>query len=276
MRKHVKLSLLLAAALFLAAACSSESKQTQPVISKTDSGTSTAPPAKEVSQRDNALVRVINAVPATNAIDVFADDQKMFEGVSFKNVTPYKELSDSRHAFRVREAGKDNEQPIAENSEGLSGGKHYTILILPGTDNKPTVSVIDDNIIGPPADKAQVRVINASPDVGEVDVVDKSANKKVFSGVNFQGETGYTAVNPMKTTLEVRPEGQEKPVLTVPNANFEKGKYYTIVVTGHSKGTPKLQALMVEDQLAGTPATASNEKAETQKPKMLKTKGSKY
>jgi len=43
----------------------------------------------------------------------------------------------------------------------------------------------------------------------------------------------------MKTTLEVRPEGQDKSVLTVPNANFEKGKYYTIVVTGHSKGMPK-------------------------------------
>lgn len=59
----------------------------------------------------------------------------------------------------------------------------------------------------------------------------------------------------MKTTLEVRPEGQDKSVLTVPNANFEMGKYYTIVVTGHSKGKPNLQALLIEDQLAGTPAT---------------------
>jgi Domain of unknown function (DUF4397) len=275
MSKQVKFGLLLAA-LFLAAACSSEPKQTQPVISKSDSGTSTAPPAKEASQRDNALVRVINAVPGTKAIDVFADDQKVFEGVSFKSVTPYKELSDNRHSFRVREAGKDNEQPIAENSEGLSGGKHYTILILPNQNDKATVSIIDDNITAPPDNKAEVRVINASPDAGEVDIVDKSANKKVFSGVNFQSNTRYTALDPTKTTFEVRQEGQDKPVLTVPNANFEKGKYYTIIVAGHTKGMPKLQALMVEDQLAGTPATASNDKAQSQNPKMVKTKGSKY
>ena len=79
--------------------------------------------------------------------------------------------------------------------------------------------------------------------VASVDVVDKSGNKKLFSGVNFERQTNYMAVDPTRTTLEVRPEGQDKSVLTVPNANFEKGKYYTIVVTGHARGTPKLQAL---------------------------------
>ena len=64
--------------------------------------------------------------------------------------------------------------------------------------------------------------------------------------------------------------------MTVPEANFEKGKYYTMVVTGHAKGMPKLQALMVEDQLGGTPTTASNEKAQPQDGKLVKAKASKY
>lgn len=255
MNRQMKVSLLLTAVLSLAAACSNEPKQTQPVVSRSDSGTSTAPPAKEAQQRQNALVRVINAAPHAMAIDVFADDQKTFEAVSFKDVTPYKEISDTRHTFRVRQAGKDTEQPMAENSEGLVAGRHYTVLIMPGTNDKTTVSIINDNIAAPPADKAQVRVIHASPDSGEVDIVEKSGNKKLFSGINFEGETTYVAVDPIKTTLEVRPEGQDQSVLTVPNANFEMGKYYTIVVTGHSKGMPKLQALMIEDQLAGTPVT---------------------
>ena len=265
MDKQMKLSLFLAAALLLVAACSNEPKQTQPVVSTTDSGTSTAAPAKEAAQRNNALVRVINAAP--DAVDVFANDQKTFEAIAFKQVTPYKELPDTRYTFRVRQAGKDSEQPIAENSEGLSEGRHYTVLIMPGTNDKTTVSIINDNIAAPPADKAQVRVIHASPDAGEVDIVDKSGNKKLFAGVNFERETSYMAVDPMKTTLEVRQEGQEHSMLTVPEANFEKGKYYTIVVTGHSKGMPKLQALMIEDQLAGTPPTAMNEKSQPQEGK---------
>jgi hypothetical protein len=189
-------------------------------------------------------------------MDVFADDQKTFEKVSFKTTTPYKEVADTLRTFRVRHSGQDQAQPLAENNETLSGGKHYTIVVMPGADNKVMLSVINDNITAPPADKAQVRVINASPDVGELDVVDKSANKKLFAGINMERETGYISVDPSKTTLEVRQEGQEKPILTVPNANFEKGKYYTIVVAG-SKGSQQLQTLMIEDQLSGSPARAS-------------------
>lgn len=272
MRRQINLALMVAA-LFLVAACSSEPKQTQPVTSKTDAGTSTAPPAKEVAERNNALVRVINTVPGATSFDIFADDQKVFDRVPFKSVTPYRELPDTRHTFRVRPAGQDTAQPVAENSEGLSGGKHYTIVVMPDTNNKTTLYVLNDNITTSPAEKAEVRLIHASPDAGEVDVVDKQGNKKLFSGVNFEKETRYVDVDPMKTTLEIRAEGQDKAMLMVPNANFEKGKFYTIIVTGNAKGTPKLQAMMVEDQLG--PATASaSQKSAAEDEKMQKAKAS--
>jgi hypothetical protein len=266
----VKLGLMITM-LFLAAACSSEPKQTQPVTSTSSSGSSTAPAAKEVAQRNNALVRVINAAPGNPSVDVFADDQKVFESVAFKSVTPYKELSDARHAFRVRQAGQDSAQPIAENSEGLAGGKHYTIVVMPDTNNKAALYVVSDNITAPPAEKAQVRIVNASPDAGEIDVVAKEHNKALFSGVNFQKETSYMDVDPMKMTLEIKQEGQQQAIVTLPNANFEKGKFYTIVITGMVKGTPRLQTLMVEDQLGSTPTASAPQDA-----KMQKTKAAKY
>jgi hypothetical protein len=273
MTKRIKVGLMITM-LFLAAACSSEPKQTQPVTSKTDSGTSTAPASKEVEQRNNALVRVINAAPGNMSLDIFADDKKVFEAVAFKTVTPYKELSDDRHTFRALHTGHDTAQPVAENSEGLSGGKHYTIVVMPGTNDKTTLHVVNDNITAPPADKAQVRVIHASPDAGEVDIFVKQGNKELFSGVNFERGTSYMDVDPMQTTLEVRQEGQDKAIVTVPNANFEKGKFYTIVVTGHAKGTPKLQTLMVEDQL-GNASTASTASMVSEQEKTVKTKAAK-
>lgn len=269
---RVKIGLLLTT-LVLIAACSSEPKQTQPVTSTSSSGTSTAPPAKEVAQRNNALVRVINTIPGSSAVDVFADDQKVFESVAFKNVTPYKELSNASHTFRVRSAGQDSAQPVAENTEGLAGGKHYTIVVMPDTNNKTALYVLNDNITAPSTDKAQVRVIHASPDAGEIDVVDKQANKPLFSGVNFERESRYTNVDPMRTTLEIKQEGQQQAIASLPNANFEKGKFYTIVVTGLVKGSPKLQTLIVEDQLG---AQSSAAVPAAQEPKMQKAKATRY
>ena len=249
--------------LILAFACSQEPKQTQPVTSKTENGSTTAPPAKDAEQRDNALVRVLNTVPGSSAFDIYADDKKVFDSVSFKTVTPYKEMSDHRHSFRLRAAGQNNAQPLTEEGETLSGGKHYTIVVMPDTNDKVTLKVLNDNLVPPPADKAEVRVIQASPDAGEVDVVAKQGNKNLFSGVNAGRDTNYTEVDPMTSTIELRPKGKDNALATMPNAKFEKGKFYTLVVAGHAKGTPKLQAIVIEDHL-GTGATAQTEQPSSQ------------
>lgn len=192
--------------------------------------------------------------------------------MAFKKVTPYKELSDDRHSFRVRQAGQDTAQPVAEKSKDLMGGKHYTIVVMPDTNDKTAVDVVNDNITAPPTDKALVRVIHASPDAGDVDIVDKRGGEKLFSSLIFQKGTDYLVVDPINTTLEIRQEGQDKAIVTLPNPNFEKGKFYTIVVTGNLKGTPKLQALTVEDQLSNPPTASTGPQGE----KISKTKPSKY
>jgi GrpB-like predicted nucleotidyltransferase (UPF0157 family) len=247
---HFKLRATLGVlALMLVAGCSSESNQNQPVTTTTNAGTSSAPPATEVKQRGNALVRVIHAVPAGPSVDVFADDTKVFTGIGYKTTSPYKEISGERHTFRIRPAGQDTAQPLAENSEGLSDGRHYTVMAMADTNGKPTLYFYDDDLVPPSAGKAKVRVIHASADAGEVDVYAKQGNKELFDGVNALSQTSYTEVDPMTATLEVRPEGQNNAVLTIPNAKFNADTTYTVVVTGKAKGTPKLEAMIIEDKL---------------------------
>lgn len=53
----------------------------------------------------------------------------------------------------------------------------------------------------------------------------------------------------------MRGEGQPKALLTVSNVNFAPLKIYTIVIMGKAKGTPKLEATVVEDELIGAPPT---------------------
>src|SRR5262245_61765330 len=173
MRKRARLSAvgLVFGVLFLAAACSRESNQTQQVTTTTEKGTSTAPPANEVQKRDNALIRVVHAIPKAPALDFFADDQKAFDNVHFGKVTPYRELPDKlRLNFKIWNAGQENGQPLAENSETVGSGNHYTVIAFPDSDGHPTLTVVNDDLKPPDPHKAKVRFINASPDAGEVDV----------------------------------------------------------------------------------------------------------
>jgi hypothetical protein len=241
--------------LLLVAACSSESNQNQPVTTTTNTGTSNAPPSTEVKQRGNALVRVIHAVPGGPAVDVFADDAKMLSGIAYKTTSPYEEVSGERHTFRIRPAGQDTAQPLAENSSGLSDGKHYTVVAWAGDDGKPALSIVDDDLVPPSSGKAKVRLIHASADAGEVDVYAREGNKKLLGGVDFRNATIYSEFEPMSGAIEVRPAGKNNAVLTIPNAKFDAGDIYTIVVAGRAKGTPKLEAMIVEDKLVGASTT---------------------
>src|ERR1700752_33544 len=242
--------------LVLAMGCAKEANQTQPVTTKTDSGTSTAAAAKDAKQRDQALVGVVNAVPGNQAFDVYTEDQKVFDSIAFKTVTPYQELSDKRHSFRLLPTGQDKAPLAVETGETLMPGEHYTIVVMPDTNDKLKLQVVKDNLVPPATDKAEVRVIHASPDAAEVDVVAKQGNKKLFSGVDTGSDTKYTEVEPMTSALEIRPEGKDNALVSLPNAKFDKGKLYTIVVAGRNNGMPKLQAVVIEDGI-GTGATAS-------------------
>ncbi len=248
-------SVLALAAFLLMAACTQEAGQNQPITSTSTSGTSTAPPAAEVKQRNNALVRVIHAIPGGSTIDVFADDTKAFSNLTYKTTTPYQELSGERHIFRVRVPGMDKMEPLAQNSEGLGGGKHYTVIVLPGVDNnRAELRVVDDNLVPPTSGKARVRLINASADAGEVDVYAQGQSDKFFAGVKSQSASNYNDVDPLTTTLEVRPVNETNSMFTTPDMKFDAGKIYTILLVGRAKTAPKLETIIVEDQLGGTTA----------------------
>jgi hypothetical protein len=260
MTKRTRLSAagLIFGVLFLVAACSRESNQTQQVTTTTEKGTSTAPPAKEVQTRDNVLIRVVHAIPKGPAVDLFADDQKAFDNVHFGKVTPYREIPDKLRAnFTIRITGQANSQPLAENSETIGSGNHYTVIAFPDSDGHPTLTVVNDDLKPPDSHKAKVRFINASPDAGEVDVYPRTGKDALFDGVNFKSEAGYREVDPMRTTLEVRPEGKKNVLLTIPNTSLEAGKIYTIVLAGRTKAGQKLEAFTIEDEL-GTPTALSS------------------
>jgi len=84
----------------------------------------------------------------------------------------------------------------------------------------------------------------------------KTGNKELFGGVNALSETSYSEFDPMSGTLEVRPEGANNAVLAIPNAKFQAGNTYTVVMTGKATGTPKLEAMIIRDTLGGVTSAA--------------------
>lgn len=232
--------------------CTNESNQKQPVTTTTGASTSNAPAATEVKQRGNVLVRVIHALPAGPSADLFADDVKIFPDLNYKTISSYKELSAERHTFRIRTAGLDASQPLAITDKSLVDGRHYTLVAMQDADETPTLYMLNDDLVPPTAGKARVRVIHVSPDVGEVNLFAQEGGKRLFERVNAFQETDYSEFDPFNGNVEVRPYVKANVAVTIPNVRFEADRIYTIVLVGKAKGSPKLEGLIIADELRAT------------------------
>lgn len=252
MKKNLPLVLALAGTVSVAAC--SKSTDNQPVASATPSGESTAPPANAANQREQALVRIVQAVPGP-AVDLMVDQAPLATEVAYASVTPYREVPASADDFTLRAAGKPDGAVLAENSEGIMSGKHYTLVAFPGKDNdRAALQVIADDVSTPAEGRARVRVIHAAGDVDEIDVTAKGSRDTLFDDVDFREATGYEDVDPSIVALDLRSQDGER-VVASPTISIESGRSYTVVVTGKANGEPALKALVIEDRAVGQPAT---------------------
>jgi hypothetical protein len=212
----------LAVSVLLVTGCNKESNQTAPVASESGGAASKAPESgAQANKNDQALVRVIGAAPDAAALEVTADKNPVFARVEYKDVTPYKALPANFDDFAVRTAGQDAAAPLAENSESIMSGRHYTLVIFPDAaaksdapaaegetgvkvEKKVAIDMIADDLQPPSAGKARVRVINAAIGTDDIEVFLRGQKDALFDDVDFKEAIAYKEIDPVKTTLEWR------------------------------------------------------------------------
>jgi hypothetical protein len=241
--------LTILSASFLAA-CVNESDQVLPVSTTSEGMTTRAPAAAEAARRDQSFVRFVHTIPDVVAVDVYADDMRLFTSVPYGMVTPFKEVPDEGYTIRIRPAGQDMAVPMAEEKEGLGEGRHYTIAAFrKEKEGKAEIAVFNDRLTPPDPGTAKLRVINASPDVGEIDVFTPGADDSVLSDVDYMESTDYAEIKPMSGKLLLHREDEKTVLLEAPPSSFDAGKVYTLILLGWSRGAPPdLKTIVVEDR----------------------------
>jgi hypothetical protein len=234
--------------VMLGAGCSRDPTDNAAIKTTSPAGTSTAATSDSASGRDVALIRTVYAIPAGAGVDVFADDNRIFDGLAYRTVTPYQEIAARRYSLRLRPAGMNLANPLATNSERLTAGTYYTVFALPGDGEAASLRVVTDHHVLPDAARARLRIVHASRDAGEFDVYATGRPDALFDGVDFQSVTDYQAVDPYTGSLELKPDHQSGTMLSIPNVRLNAGKSYTLIVVGRVRTAPKLDTILVEDQ----------------------------
>jgi len=250
MNARTSIACLIAISLTVSA-CDRMESSTANVTSTSPAGSSTAPSPAAAKHRDEALVRVVHAAASDTQLDLFAGDLALFDGLGFKSVTPYRAIDGQRYAFALRPAGIAQAKPLSSNTEALHDGDFYTAVAMPGDGHTPNLRIVHDRLDPPSSGKAQLRVIHAGVDAGELDIRDGSGNQTLIDGVDYQSITDYHEVTPVNGAIQIVSNTSDSSrVIATFNTHLEAGRFYTIVIVGSATATPKLEAFLIEDALS--------------------------
>jgi hypothetical protein len=232
----------------LVVACDSAETRNASITTSSPAGTSTAPSSVATESRENAMVRVVNAVPSGTTFDLFAGDLLLFDGLAFKTVTPYRAVDGKRYAFALRPAGMTQAKPLSSNTENLDDGDFYTAIAMPGEGHGPRLRVVSDPLEPPANGKARLRVVHAGTAAGVVDVRAVDATTALFDKLEYQTVSDYRDVAPMNGQLQIVGAGGAVPVSTT--AHLEAGRLYTLVIVGNASAPGQFEAFLIEDALS--------------------------
>lgn len=242
----------LAAGLLLATAgCSSSSKMAeQSSVSSKGDGSGTAPAAAAAKKADLAMVRFVNATGESK--DLAFGDAMPFTGVDARDISAYKELPAERHELKLMASDAKGGVPLATNSEGLSAGKHYTVVAYTDKAGKAVLDPISDDLTPPAAGQAKVRVINLAPGAEKIDLYAGGKKDALISGATLDSATSFKDVDPAEAALTVRHGMNKRNSAPVKDLTLKAGKLYTIIVFADKDH--KLKVKSVEDQFNAAPS----------------------
>jgi hypothetical protein len=176
-----------------------------------------------------SYVSLYNASPNSPALTMYVDNKNIGSGLDYGDYTGYLAL---RTGERSLQFGPTNAVNVTvDTTLTLAEGKVYSVFVADDY-NKASLVVINDNSPDPTAGKAKIRLINLSPDAGEMQVNLKNDSSLLIAGKGFKQASDFTEITAETYDLEVvRADGSVK--LSVPQASFLPGKFYTIVVKGY-------------------------------------------
>ena len=243
-------SAALFAVAFIATGCDRTETSSAKVTTSSPAGSSTVPSSDAAKQRDDALVRVVHAVPSGTTFDLFAGDLLLFDGLGFKTVTPYRAVDGKRYSFALRPAGMTQAKPLSSNTEDLKDGDFYTAIAMPGDGRGPLLRIVNDHLDSPASGKARLRIVHAGTDAGRIAVRAAGASATLFDDIDYQTVSDYKDVAAMNGQLEVVGADASAPIDAAATAHLEAGRFYTLVIVANAATPKRVEAFLIEDKLS--------------------------
>ena len=203
------------------------------------------------NDRTKAKLRLVNASSAYAEIDLFVEDTLRQGSVGYGNTASYVEVDPGEADSKITRSGSTT--ALLSFTPGIERNKHYTVLAY-GAEGALRQMLVDDNVGEPDSGRALLRVVNAAPDAGKLDIYLTAADEPLASAVPVQAGAEYGVANGLLTVdstswrLRVTAAGSKTDLrLDLPALVLESKQVATLVLTP-ARGGVLMNTLLLTQQ----------------------------
>ncbi|MEW6704959.1 MAG: DUF4397 domain-containing protein [Pseudomonadota bacterium] len=208
-----------------------------------------------------STVRFLNATTGVGSLDFYVDDDKK-AALAADALGDYFDYPKDSHSVKVKPGGASSS--LHSSSYTLETGERYTAVAW-GSEGAVRLAFLQEDEDAPSAGEAKVRLFNAAPDVGALDLYLTAADTSLDAVSSLNGAIasgsfgGYVQVGKGSYRLRITGAGNKSDIrLDLPSVTLGEKDRTTIIVQAGSGGVLVHALLLVQE---GGVATAKNDKA---------------
>lgn len=185
-------------------------------------------------------IRLLNAATGYNAFNVFIDNQPAYLGLSFPQITNYRQLTQGYHVFTVM--GTNGYTYIRKSM--YVGDGMATVAII-NASNGLDLTMIEDTACPTNNNSACFRVCNLAYFSGPINAV---MGNVYFNAVNFKDAASFSPFEAGNYTLNVSRSVRPEITLVTTPITLNRLRIYTAYVLNWNTSADTIQTLLVEDR----------------------------
>lgn len=180
--------------------------------------------------QDNTIhVRLINAVPNSQAMSVSIGNNAVVQNVKPHDISAYTPMPEMDDDQRVTLQNGSQQLQTKDKLSFDDANENYTILVSPEKDDpNPKVKVLKLKRKDVASDKVQIQMINAAPEHKSLKL--KLNNDTEERGVDY-ADSGHTTVKPGVYNLQVVDASGSDTVIATRSVTLTGGTAITVLVT---------------------------------------------
>lgn len=188
---------------------------------------------------DKVKLRILNAIPDQSKISVLLDGTTVFSSVSYGVANDYTSTDGGSRHVQVEPAGSTN--VMIDQNITLNGGTNSTFIAADFSSTSTGVLLADDTT-APSSGNIKLRIVNASPNLGAVDVfivppgTSLNSVSPTISSLGFRNASDYQSLTAGSYEIFFTPHGSTFAFLDTGAISFNAGQNRTVVVLNNLSG----------------------------------------